>query len=81
MTEMKSYHGRASKWLDSEKVDLVNEEIRERKLSAHMEIGFNKRQLAHRDVYRWVLRWVRIRGLFVMENGHVVKVAEISWFR
>ena len=56
---------------------LVSEEIRERKLSAHVKIGFNKRQLSHRDVYRWVLRWVCIRGLFIVENGHVFKVVEV----
>ena len=50
MTGMKSYRGRGSKWLDRERVVLVSEEIREKKLSAHVKIGFNKRQLAHRNV-------------------------------
>jgi len=46
--------------------------------AAHVEICFNKRQLAHGDEYPWLLRRFFTLGPFILENGHVGKVVEIK---
>ena len=45
---------------------------------SHVEIGFNKWQLAHGDVHRRVRRRICIRGPIIVKNGQVVEVTEIE---
>ena len=46
-------------------------------MKAHMEAVLNQRPLAHRDIYRGILRWISLRGPGIAENGKIVQVAEI----
>ena len=68
----KHYHGGRLKWLDTRYVNLVNEEIRGRKGPTHVEIGFNERELAHRNVQGGIRRWIYRKSPQVAENGEVV---------
>jgi hypothetical protein len=43
-----------------------------------MEISFDKRQGARGDIYPWLLIWFITFGAFIVENGHVIEVAEIK---
>lgn len=56
---------------------LVNEEIRVKIPSTHVEISFNKRILDHGDVLRRV-RWILIWGPMIAKNSHVGVVVEIE---
>jgi hypothetical protein len=44
--------------------------------AAHVEICFDKRQLAHGDIHPWVLRRLITLGSFILENGHVGRIFE-----
>src|SRR6266481_90348 len=44
------YHCGLLEWLDTKHINFVNKEIRGGKDATHVKIGFNKRQLAHRNV-------------------------------
>jgi hypothetical protein len=68
----KRYHGGRLKWLDTRHVSLVNEEIRGGKGVTHVEIGFNKRQLAHRNVHGGIRQRIYRKSPNVAENGEVL---------
>jgi hypothetical protein len=68
----KHYHGGRLKWLDTRHVNLVNEEIRGEEGATHVEIGFNKRELAHRNVRGGIRQRIYRKSPQVAENGEVV---------
>ena len=49
-----------------------DDEIREETSAAHMEIGFNKRQLAHRNVPGGIIQRIDWKSTQVAEDGEVV---------
>ena len=67
----KHYHGGRLKWLDTRYVNLINEEIRGGKGTTHVEIGFNERELAHRNVRVGICHRIYRKSPQVAENSDV----------
>ena len=68
-------------WVPGARHDNIISSTRDQKdmkNGSYMEIGFNKRQLAHGDVHRRVRRWICIRSPIIVKNGQVVEIAEIE---
>ena len=66
------YHGARLKWLDTRHGNLVNEEMRGEKGATHVEISFNERVVARRNVRGGIRQRIYRKSPQVAENGEVV---------